>query len=135
MATGSLATVGGHSRPSADGRADAGRQPADYRVLVRDPDGRPVPLTPYGRQAIAAAARARGSLWKQYAAIGAVIPLAKWFEMTKPGKYTVLVTLKAPDEKYRVLDRHGQPTPLPADQDGPLWVAKPIKVHIPAASK
>ncbi len=125
---------------SADGRADSGRQPADYRVLVRDTDGKPVPLAPYGRRAIAAAGAERGSRLKQYAAIGAVIPLAKWFDMTRAGEYTVLVTLKAPDEKQRNralndLARRGYAVPSPEDEHGPLWVAKPIKVRIPAASK
>ena len=41
----------GRWRPAetGDGRADVGRQAADYRVLVLDPDGAAVPLTPFGR--------------------------------------------------------------------------------------
>jgi hypothetical protein len=55
--------------------------------------------------------------------------------MTKPGEYTVLVTLKAPDEKQRMLDSQDRPLPPLADRDGPLWVAKPITVRVPATSK
>jgi hypothetical protein len=122
---------------SSDGRADAGRQPADYHVAVLGPDGTPVTMTPFGRQAVAAVVAERCSRLTEYSAIGAVIPLAKWFDLRNRGDYTVLVTLKAPDEKHRnwVRVRPGYPAPPRADEEGPLWVAKPIKFRVPIARK
>ncbi len=62
----------------------------------------------------------------KYSAIGAIIPLTKWFDMKRPGDYTVVVTLQAPDEQYhRAENGHWVP------ERGPFWVAEPIKVHVP----
>ncbi len=124
----------------ADGRADAGRQAGDYRVLVRGPDGEPIQLTPFGRQAIGTVEEEQCSRLKKYSAIGAVIPLAKWFDLKKPGDYTVLVTLKATDEKWHNLDRsellkRGLPAPAAENEHGPLWVEKPIKFRVPITPK
>ena len=120
---------------TVDGRADAGRQRADYRVLVLDPDGKPVGLTPFGREDMAAVEPEYGNRLKQFEGIGAIIPLAKWFQLKRPGEYTVLATLKAPDETRAAVDIHHQRTPAGAAALGPLWVAKPIKVRVPIASK
>jgi hypothetical protein len=119
---------------TADGRADVGRQAADYRVFVLDPDGKPVALTAFGRETIAAGGPEFGCRIEKYAAIGAIIPLTKWFDMKKPGEYTVLVTLKAPEESRRIVSSDGH-SPYPLNGHGPLWVAKPIKVRVPAAKR
>ena len=118
-----------------DGRVDAGRQPADYRIMVLAPGGRFLPLTAYGKGVIASPAPERGSWVPRGDAVGAVIPLYKWFDMTEPGDYAVLVTLKAPDEKWRRQEREyliaqGLPALPPEYEIGPMWVAEPITVKV-----
>jgi hypothetical protein len=124
-----------------DGRADAGRQASDYRVFVLDPDGKPLPLTAFGKADIAAPEPEYGERLRKYCSIGAVIPLTRWFDMNKPGDYTVLVTLKALGEKYHFVKAGDGKHYLKAangewvHDPGPLWVAKPIKVRVPATPK
>ena len=126
---------------SADGRVDAGRQAADYRVLVVGPDGKSIPLTAAGRADIAAPGPEMCERLRKYSAIGAIIPLTKWFDLKKSGEYTVLVTLKAPDEteSQRPMHYDGDPEPPPGtptvNPHGPLWVAKPIRVHVPIKTR
>ena len=45
--------------------------------------------------------------------VGAIIPVTDWFDMKKPGQYSVLVSLPSPDGK------------------GPPWVAEPVVVSVP----
>jgi hypothetical protein len=92
-----------------------GADAADYKVLVYDASGKPVPrlqpaAPPSGKLTRTGAG---GTLIGIGTAIGAVIPLADWFDMKKPGKYSVLVSLPQ------------------SGKDDPAWVAQPITVTVP----
>jgi hypothetical protein len=102
-----------YAHPLATSGADA----IDYTVVVRDSSGKRVPLNQRGRAALAAPRRPyqHNSLGRRGDAVGAVIPLADWFDLAKPGEYSVLASL--------VL----APWPTP---DAPTWVAKPITVKV-----
>jgi hypothetical protein len=95
---------------------------ADYRVLVRDSLGRavaPVAPTP------AFPRTDRAELGKRFEndtsvylhrgdAMGARIPLKKYFNLTKPGEYWALVSLPS------------------ATAGKPDWIAEPVRVRVDA---
>lgn len=109
---------------------------ADYRILLRDPMGRPMRVVPSGlsaspplgdvtRRPMRVVDSSRNGLAVRFGdinghiessslgdAVGDVIPLAKLYDMSKSGEYSVLVTL--PSE----------------GKNEPTWVSKPIKVKV-----
>ena len=92
-----------------------GSRATDYRVLVRDRRGNPVaPIRSAGRAPPGPEASKHTEI--RYLrigdAIGARIPLAEWFDLAKPGEYSVLVSLTTPGAS------------------GPTWVANPIEVRV-----
>jgi hypothetical protein len=91
----------------------------EYRVLVRDCTGRLITMNEAARRVSASDIRVARSgpsggsfIVGVYNGIGVIIPLAKWFDIKKPGEYTVLVSL---------------PT---RQKSNPLWVAKPFKFTV-----
>ena len=92
-----------------------GTDAADYKILVYDASGIPAPrLRPAGPPSGKLTGTGRdGGLIGIGDAIGAVIPLTEWFDMKKPGRYSVLVS-----------------PPSPGSNDPP-WVAEPITVTVP----
>jgi hypothetical protein len=93
----------------------------DYRVLLRDRVGHPVApihvVTTTSRDRSNETGEADPSVdLRRGDATGAIIPLKKYFDLTKPGEYWVLVS-------------------LPSWSTGqPGWVAEPIKVRVDAES-
>jgi hypothetical protein len=116
-----LDTTGARVDPTTRGIyiPEIGYMATDYRVLVRDPAGKPVPLTRVSKEPPAKEESHRKTP-EPYTkmtrhlrfgdGVGALIPLKEWFDMQKPGEYSVLVSLPS------------------SDPSGPVWVAKPIKV-------
>ena len=96
-------------------RVDTGRDAADYDVVVRDAEGKPVRrLTP--AKAADSKRATQGTKTDPMVfgrGVGAVIPLAEWFDMKRPGKYSVLLWLPS------------------SDPNRPLWVAEPVTVTVP----
>jgi len=95
---------------------DTGIYPSDYKVLVRDPSGRSIQArldaeTQFSMQHRPAI---RMEPLSPASGIGAVIPLAKWFDMKKPGDYSVLVALPSRKDKSCT------------------WVAEPITIRVEA---
>ena len=90
-----------------------GIDPANYRVLIRDKEGKAVRLTEYGRKALTAHGREDLSWLWTGDAHGTVLPLDKMFSLREGQDYTVLASL--PGER-------------PAE---PGWVALPVTIHCP----
>ncbi len=90
-----------------------GRNPANYRILIRDAAGGFVPLTDFGREVYAS--RGKESLSYIYVgdAHGAIFPLDEMFAIKAGQDYTVLVSL--PPEKSIDFG----------------WVAPPVRIHVP----
>jgi hypothetical protein len=105
-----------HDSPSGG----LGELPSDYRVLLRDASGRAVPPNAAAQKVSGAQELSRNIMNTNLRlgdAFGAVVPLADWFDLAKPGEYTALVSFTAPG------------------RNGPTWVAEPVKFTVPAASK
>lgn len=88
-----------------------GDSPKDYRILVRDSNGKSVPLTEQGRKTLSEPRDGERMMYTYREpgdGLGVVLPLRKLFEMTKPGEYSILVIHKT----------------------APTSVAKPIKVTV-----
>jgi hypothetical protein len=102
-----------YANPLATYGADA----IDYTLLVHDSSGKRVPLSARGQAALAAPRRLyqQNNLGRRGEAVGAVIPLAEWFDLAKPGEYGALVSLVPP---------------VSPGPKGPTWVAKPITVKV-----
>jgi hypothetical protein len=107
----------------------AGGKPTDYKVVVRDAAGNAVPMNERGRKAYAAPGSFESRVLRMGDATGAIIPLAEWFDLSKPGEYTVLVSIAAPGG-IRLWTKKG-----PEWRPGPTWAAKPVKITVPAARK
>jgi hypothetical protein len=90
-----------------------GSYAGDYRVAVRDPGGKLLPINEFGRKLLRSP---HPDMMDQFIAIGsgigAIFPLTRCFEMATPGEYTVLVAL-----------------PFPKKDDS-VVVAKPIKIRV-----
>jgi hypothetical protein len=107
----------------------AGGKPTDYNLVVRDAAGNPVPMNERGQKAYAAAGYRETRVLRMGDAVGAIVPLADWFDLSKPGEYTVLVSITAPDN-IGFWTKNGLEW-----RPGPTWVAKPVKITVPAAPK
>jgi hypothetical protein len=94
--------------------AKTGRDAASYGVLVRDAKGTPLTrlnsAKPAPRDETFEGRNGYPMLFGM--GVGAIIPVAEWFDMKKPGQYSVLVWLPSPDGK------------------GPPWVAEPVVVTV-----
>ncbi len=86
-----------------------------YRILVRGPNGKFAALNERDRAESATDMRCVHPGFKVGAGNGngVVIPLGRWFNLTSPGEYTVMVSL---------------PTSVGREEE--LWVAKPVKLVV-----
>jgi hypothetical protein len=93
---------------------DCGAYPADYQVFVRDSQGNMIPRNPKAyRESVDSRPpyiRYDSSL-SPGAAVGTAIPLAKWFDISKPGEYAALVVLRSRDKSS-------------------LWLAPVVKIKV-----
>jgi hypothetical protein len=90
----------------------------NYWVFVRGPSGRPFTMInhqaePGPKPPFKPSENPETDLYIG-GAIGAAIPITKWFDMTEPGEYSVLIALPS------------------SEQNGPVWVAEPLKFMVPA---
>jgi hypothetical protein len=78
--------------------------PSEYHILVRDPAGRLVPVNEIARKGFTTDEKNRpeGCSVGLGMGNGALIPLAKWFDMKMPGEYTVLVSFPFRGDKEAV---------------------------------
>jgi hypothetical protein len=102
-------------KESRDDPFVTGTLAADYVVAVRDPNGRLLPMTSFGRQMPKSPRPGSSSVYMQTGdAIGALFPLTRCYDMATPGEYAVLV---------------GLPSPTATDS---LVFAKPLRVKVEA---
>ena len=93
--------------------ARTGFNAADYEVLVRNAAGKSLArLRPAKRIAGRSAAPSTRRM-RVGDGIRAILPLVQWFDMKKPGRYSVLVSLPS------------------AHANDPPWVAEPLTVTVP----
>jgi hypothetical protein len=95
----------------------AGLNSGNYWLLVRGPSGQPLPmlrpaLEPDIRPGACDSLDARNRSLFRGDAIGAAIPITRWFDMKEPGEYTILVALPSSERK------------------APAWVAPPVKFRV-----
>ena len=69
--------------------------PKKYRILVRGPNGKLLAVNERAREEFVVEEKNRAHACNVGAGYGngAVIPLAKWYDMTVPGEYTVLAAI------------------------------------------